>query len=47
MKCSRIFTMAALVALGAAPLAFADVPAKVEMDNGQIYECKLRWMPAS
>ena len=47
MKSSRIFAMAALVALGAAPAVFGNVPAKVEMANGQVYECKIRWMPAS
>ena len=47
MKSSRIFAMAALVALGAAPAVFGNVPAKVEMTNGQVYECKIRWMPAS
>ncbi|MGI5869686.1 MAG: tetratricopeptide repeat protein [Kiritimatiellia bacterium] len=47
MKFSRLFTMAALVALGAAPVALGNVPARVEMANGQGYDCRIRWMPAS
>lgn len=47
MKSSRIFAVAALAVLSAAPVAFGNVPAKVELANGQSFECRLRWMPAS
>ncbi len=40
-------TTLAMVCCGAFSLARADVPAKVELSNGTVVECRLRWMPAS
>lgn len=40
-------TTVAMVCCGAFSVARADVPAKVELSNGTVTECQLRWMPAS
>lgn len=47
MNAKMFLGIAAVVCCGAVSTSLADVAAKVELTNGNILECKLRWMPAS
>ena len=50
MNSKRILwtTTAAVLCCGALTAAWADVPAKIELSNGNVIDkCTLRWMPAS
>jgi len=49
MKTQRFLKAAMMAALccGVSVAALADVPARIELDNGNVIDCELRWMPAS